>query len=87
MLSIAYGVNIESESDKFFSASEDAMAAVDIAMLPGAFLVDVLPIRTNSSRRAIPKRSYSVNFHSQIRPGMVSWGQFQDVCKDGQEEH
>jgi len=51
MLSIAYGVNIESESDRFFAASEDAMAAVDIAMLPGAFLVDVLPIRTNSSRK------------------------------------
>ena len=32
------------------------MAAVDIAMLPGAFLVDVLPIRMNSSRKGYSQR-------------------------------
>jgi hypothetical protein len=55
MLSIAYGVNIESESDEFYAASEEAMHAVDAALMPGAFLVDALPIRTyfdrSSSRR------------------------------------
>jgi hypothetical protein len=45
-LSVAYGLNVESESDKFYSASEDAMSAIDIGLAPGAFLVDVLPIRT-----------------------------------------
>jgi len=48
-LSVAYGVNIESESDKFYSASEDAMSALGTAMIPGAFLVDALPIRMSSS--------------------------------------
>ncbi|KAF9645500.1 cytochrome P450 [Thelephora ganbajun] len=43
-LSVAYGLNVESESDKFYSASEDAMNAFDIALVPGTFLVDVLPI-------------------------------------------
>jgi hypothetical protein len=50
-LSIAYGVNIESENDKFYSASEEAMAAVDIALMPGAFLVDLFPIRMCSCQR------------------------------------
>ncbi|KAF9646526.1 cytochrome P450 [Thelephora ganbajun] len=43
-LSVAYGLNVESESDKFYSASEDAMSAVDIALVSGAFLVGALPI-------------------------------------------
>ena len=61
-LSIAYGVNIESESNKFFSASEDAMAAVDVAMLPGSFLVDVFPIRMNFSRKGHSQRSLQCYF-------------------------
>lgn len=85
-MSIAYGVDVESESDKFFSASEDAMAAVDVAMLPGAFSVDVFPIRMDSSRRNPSQRSYHVHLHSQIRSGMVSWSWFQDVCEGGKEE-
>ena len=50
-LSVAYGANIESESDKFFSASEEAMAAVSVALIPGAFLVDTFPIRTGSNQK------------------------------------
>jgi len=49
-LSVAYGLNIESESDKFYAASEDAMDAVNVAVVPGNFLVDVLPIRMGSSQ-------------------------------------
>ncbi|KAF9645509.1 CyP450 monooxygenase [Thelephora ganbajun] len=43
-LSVSYGVNVESENDKFYSLSEDAMRAVDVALVPGAFLVDALPV-------------------------------------------
>lgn len=42
-LSITYGVNIVSESDRFYAASEEAMHAADAALLPGAFLVDAFP--------------------------------------------
>jgi len=53
-LSVAYGVNIESESDELYSASEDAMIAVDAALVPGTFLVDALPIRTGFCRKGLP---------------------------------
>lgn len=43
-LSVAYGLNVESEDDKFYSASKNATSAVDLALVPGAFLVDFLPI-------------------------------------------
>jgi len=46
-LSVAYGLNVKSESDKFYAASKDAMDAVNVAVVPGNFLVDVLPIRMN----------------------------------------
>lgn len=44
-LSMAYGLNIESESDEFYATSEEAMHAVDLALLPGSFLVDTFPLR------------------------------------------
>ncbi|KAF9786329.1 cytochrome P450 [Thelephora terrestris] len=43
-LSVAYGLDVESESDKFYSASNGAINDLSAALIPGAFLVDVLPI-------------------------------------------
>ena len=48
-LSVAYGLNVESESDKFYSVSEEATNAVDTALSPGAFLVDFFPSRMSPS--------------------------------------
>ena len=79
-------MDIKSENDKFFSASEVAMAAVGLALLPGAFLVDLFPMRTSSSQKTFPKGSYNVHSHSQIRPGMVSRSRFQEVREDSEEE-
>jgi hypothetical protein len=42
-------LNIESENDKFYAASEEAMTAVGAALVPGTFLVDAFPIRMGSS--------------------------------------
>ena len=64
------------------------MAALDLALLPGTFLVDFLPIRIHFSRiRALLKTSYNVYLNSQIRPGMVARGRFQKVCEDREEEY
>jgi len=63
------------------------MAAIDLALLPGSFLVDLFPIRTSSSPKAIPKGSHSIHFHSKIRPRMGSWSRVQDVREDREEEH
>jgi len=87
VLSIAYGVEVKSESDRYFSASEHAMAAVDLALLPGAFLVDVFPMRMGSGQRVLLKRSHDIHFHSQVCPGMVSRSWFQDIREDRREGH
>ena len=61
-LSVAYGIDIESEDDKFYAASEEAMVAVDAALLPGAFLVDAFPIRTCFDQLGSP--NYLTGFRS-----------------------
>lgn len=43
MLSVAYGLNVESEEDEYYSASEEATSAVSVAFASG-FLVDTFPI-------------------------------------------
>lgn len=88
VLSVAYGANIKSESDKFFTAAEGAMVAIDLALLPGTFLVDFLPIRMNFSRTVISGKGILQNpLHSQIHPGVVPWSRLQDVCEDWEEGH
>jgi len=61
-LSVAYGVNVESENDDFYVASEDAMHAVDFALIPGTFLVDSLPIRMCCTQGSFSRDSYNTYF-------------------------
>ena len=44
MLSITYGVDIESVGDRFLNASIEASHAIAAVMVPGKFLVDFIPI-------------------------------------------
>ena len=45
MLSITYGIDIKSVGDRSLSASIEASHAIAAVMVPGKFLVDVIPIR------------------------------------------
>lgn len=45
ILGITYDIIPESDKDKYFSASEKALAGLNIAAVPGVFLVDALPFR------------------------------------------
>ena len=78
-------MDIESDSDVFYGAAEDATSAVDVALMPRAFLVDAFPIRmfigwdsTHSILRCSPV--------SQICSRMVSRSWLQEVRQQGQEE-
>lgn len=71
-LSVAYGLNVESESNEFYSTSEGAMSALDAAMVPGAFLVDIFPTRM-SSGKSFSETPQPFIFCSQIRSRVVSW--------------
>ena len=44
-LSIAYGIDSDSADDRFLNANIEASYAVTAALVPGKWLVDVIPIR------------------------------------------
>jgi len=44
MLSITYGIDIESVGDRFLDASTEVSHAIAAVIVPGKFLVDVIPI-------------------------------------------
>ena len=73
---------MESDDDKFYVASEDAMNAIDVALVPGNFLVDALPIRTSSGLNFSVQTESAHSHDSQIRSRMVPWSWFQEVRKN-----
>ncbi|KAJ3516118.1 hypothetical protein NLJ89_g1326 [Agrocybe chaxingu] len=44
IIAAAYGLNIESKDDPYISLAKEAMHTLEIASIPGAFLVDDIPI-------------------------------------------
>jgi hypothetical protein len=45
-MSIAYGIDVLHKDDPYIETAEKAVAALCIATIPGTFLVDQLPFRT-----------------------------------------
>jgi len=45
MLSVTYGLDLKSAEDPFLSATRAASHALGVALEPGKFLVDAIPIR------------------------------------------
>jgi hypothetical protein len=48
IMDITYGLDVKSHEDKFLQAAKHAMECVEKVMVPGAFLVDTLPIRSSN---------------------------------------
>ena len=44
-LSIAYGIQVDTPDNEFFRMHKDMMDAITEALIPGTFLVDILPFR------------------------------------------
>jgi len=45
IMDITYGMDIKSHEDQFLQAAERAMGYAEKTMVPGAFLIDTVPIR------------------------------------------
>jgi hypothetical protein len=46
-MEMAYGMDISSKEDRFLRAAVEALDLTNRAMIPGAFLVDIVPIRAS----------------------------------------
>jgi len=49
VMEMAYGFNIKSNEDRFLRATVAAVESTTRAMVPGAFLVDIIPMRALTS--------------------------------------
>jgi len=45
IMDLTYGLDIKSHEDKFLQAAERAMERAKKTLIPGAFLVDTIPMR------------------------------------------
>ena len=72
ILSIAYGIEVDSQDNQFFANAQQATFSLGPALLPGAFLVDWIPSRTHSFEciRSAP----TLTLHcSQVPSQLATW--------------
>jgi hypothetical protein len=86
MLSMTYGIDINSTDDQFLNANLEASHALATVAVPGKFLVDIIPIRAclcaqNSNLRAPDGPS-----DSTVHPRLVPWDEVQDSCQETRDK-
>ena len=70
VMEMTYGFKVTSNEDQFLRAAMKATNLATRAAVPGAFLVDIIPMRASLG----PKKTRIVHLtvkHSKIHPGMV----------------
>jgi hypothetical protein len=53
-MEMTYGMDVKNKEDRFMRAAIEALDLTNRAMIPGAFLVDVIPIRASHGVSKIP---------------------------------
>ena len=66
-MEMTYGMNLVSNEDQFLRAAIDAVDTTIRAMIPGTFLVDMIPIRMSSGLGKHGMTSLTVD-NSEVRP-------------------
>jgi hypothetical protein len=79
ILEAVYGIEVQGLHDPFVVAAETAMAAFSIAATPGRFLVDTLPICTETITSHAPTTDY---FSVKHIPAWVPGAGFQKFATD-----
>lgn len=73
-MSLTYGFEVKSHDDPFLAAAERGLVITEKAAVPGAFLVNTLPICTHQGGSVL--RILTV-IDSETHPIMVPWSQVQ----------
>jgi len=72
-MSIAYGIDVESEvGNRFLNANLEAAHTIAAALVPGKFLVDVIPIRVSMRPNSGLKEPNGPS-DSTVHPRLVPW--------------
>ena len=76
MMSMTYGIDIESADNPFLNANLEATRGLTAALVPGKFLVDTIPIRTTQAPEQHLQTTDGTT-DSTIPPRLVSWDRIQ----------
>ena len=83
-MDITYGLDIKSHEDQFLQAAERAMQYLGEAVVPGAFLVDTIPIRVSKTASQDSALDSPPSPQSQVCAGVVPRCGLQDFRKGGE---
>ena len=72
ILSIAYGIEVNSQENRFFANAQQATHSLGSALLPGAFLVDWIPSRM-CTLKCIYLALMLTTHCSQVPSRLVAW--------------
>ena len=74
ILSIAYGIEADSQNNQFFANAQQATHSLGPALLPGAFLVDWIPSRTRPLKLKCTHPDPPLTFrYSQVPSRLATW--------------
>ena len=76
-MDVVYGIQVTGLNDRYITIAEEAVKMVGTAVLPGRFLVDLIPLCMCLRLEMILQGLTSVP--SEIRAYMVSWSWISEV--------
>ena len=78
-LSISYGIHTDTMDNEFIRMYEEMWEGARQALIPGTFLVDVIPFRRPDLLSMDFRRA--ITCHSQVSTSMVPWCAIPRICK------
>lgn len=79
-MNVTYGIEIEDHhDDRYISVAEKALEGMAKAAHPGAFLVDVFPLRTSYIRTSCITSRTKLDDDSEIRSGVDAFRYLQEA--------
>jgi len=85
-LSIAYGIDSKSTDDQFLNVNIEASHAVSAALVPGKWLVDVIPIRGCLSTQTVTHKRLTYPLIVQYIPDWFPGMGFKVLAKEVREK-
>ena len=86
VMGMTYGLDITSNEDRFLRAAIEALKSTLRVMVPGAFLVDIIPMRAFRTDYEKQPNNPAYDSHSQIRSQVVPRGGFPNLREGSSRE-
>ena len=86
LLSITYGIDIKSTNDEYLKASIEAAHALVMALVPGKFLADIIPIRGYLRAQAVTDKHLTKRLIVRYIPDWFPGANFKVLGKKARDK-